>query len=162
MCTPWLVINGKQAFVYLLTLCVLEHFVLSHYFWEAFSYCEPWHFLNLKKGFLFSFFFHALLVLEPLLCMCIPKGMANLFQKCDVSPHHAALWAAADRGRSLWPVLFNVVFCCFFSCLIHRIYGFVLPTEAKLITTLLLRTNRIFCTDPLPRRSPVDRTAHAG
>lgn len=42
------------------------------------------------------------------------------------------------------------------------IYRFVLPTEGELITTLLLRIKRIFCTDPLPWQAPVDRTGRSG
>lgn len=140
MCALWLVINGKQAFVYLLTLCVLEHFVLSHYFWEAFSYCEPRHFLNFKKFFCFlpllsthSWFWNHFLfvcrkrekkknsiVFFPLLSthswflnhfmfVCRKRNAKFISKVRRLSSSHGAVWAAVDCGRSLWPVLLNIL-----------------------------------------------------
>lgn len=102
MCTPWLVIDGKQAFVYLLTLCVLEHFVLSHYFWEAFSFCEPWHFLNFKKVFFFFLFsMHSWFWLELFLVYISKNNAKNVSKVTRLSSSRGALWAAAVPGRSL-------------------------------------------------------------
>lgn len=135
-----LVINGRQAF------CVLAHTLsLSHYF----SYCETMAFLEFHKGFFF------------LLLLFLCSWFWNRFLFVSILNFKRATTAALSCQQLTVTAAADLSYSFFVlppPTLVRLIYGFVLPMEAKPITTLLVRTNRIFCSD----RRPVDRTVRAG